>query len=190
MNKNTPKPQLPPLPKLRPRPGFQFKEPVTPNYVHKEKDSSIQEGTDSNKLGEESSTSRLLMKSECKGAGRKRSSGSLIHSIPKFSQVKPNGRLTEVQKVLQSRIIMKQQRQIQEKQRISEEVSNNRVDHNGTNNKTSKAGKTHEQVQSVESSPSSHQVSTKRRGRNRRKMKSAMWYQKINTNQQSNKLQQ
>ena len=32
-------------------------------------------------------TSRLLTKNDCRG-GRKRNSGSIIHSIPKFSQVK------------------------------------------------------------------------------------------------------
>jgi len=55
------------------------------------------------------------MKSECKGGGgRKRSAnGSLVHSIPKFSEVRPNEKLAEVQKMLQNRIIMKQQRQKQ-----------------------------------------------------------------------------
>lgn len=37
-------------------------------------------------------TSRLLTKSECRGiGGRKRSAGSVIHSIPKFTQVQPSG---------------------------------------------------------------------------------------------------
>ena len=36
----------------------------------------------------DSKTSRLLTKNECgRGGGRKRNSGSMIHSIPKFSQV-------------------------------------------------------------------------------------------------------
>ena len=41
------------------------------------------------KSGDDSSkTSRLLTKNDCRGTGgRKRNSGSLIHSIPKFSQV-------------------------------------------------------------------------------------------------------
>jgi len=52
------------------------------------------------------------MKSECKGGGgRKRSAnGSLVHSIPKFSQVRPSEKLAEVQRVLQNRIIMKQKK--------------------------------------------------------------------------------
>ena len=45
-------------------------------------DADTKSGDDSGK------TSRLLTKNDCRGTGgRKRNSGSLIHSIPKFSQV-------------------------------------------------------------------------------------------------------
>ena len=75
--------------------------------------------------GDAPNTSRLLMKSECSRGGggsgsqgaqnRKRGGGSgggggggggsLVHSIPKFSQVRPNEKLTEVQKMLQNRYV-------------------------------------------------------------------------------------
>ena len=79
---------LPPLPKLRPRPGL---------------------------VRDTNETSRLLTKDECNGGKRGKSgnvnggsgNGSQVHSIPKFSQVRPNTRLTAVQKVLQSRIMSK-----------------------------------------------------------------------------------
>ena len=59
-------------------------------------------------------TSRLLMKTDCKGGrgGRKRNgdgNSSLVHSIPKFSEVVPKGgKMSAVQKVLQSRLLLKQ----------------------------------------------------------------------------------
>ncbi|TRY73919.1 hypothetical protein TCAL_09116 [Tigriopus californicus] len=83
---------LPPMPKLRRKPGFEL------------------EDREAKPEPEEVTTSRLLMKNECRGSGRKKSNGSLVHSIPKFTQVKPNERLSEVQKVLQNRIRLKQQR--------------------------------------------------------------------------------
>ena len=46
-------------------------------------------------------------------------SGSVVHSIPKFTQVRPNEKLAEAQRVLQSRIRAKQmqkQRQQQQQQ--------------------------------------------------------------------------
>ena len=132
---------LPPPPKLRPRPGLkkltptvvvdnaatfnqqqQHQQQIMYEQQHREQHQQQQQQLlyeDHETLVEQTdeSTSRLLMKSECKGSGgRKRSSGSLVHSIPKFSQVKPNGRLTEVQRVLQSRIILKQQQKQREQQ--------------------------------------------------------------------------
>ena len=62
----------------------------------------------------EDKTSRLLMKTDCKGGrgGRKRNgdgNSSLVHSIPKFSEVVPKGgKMSAVQKVLQSRLLLKQ----------------------------------------------------------------------------------
>ena len=103
---------LPPLPKLRPRPGFHM--PNLNIFGNKNKNVSITDVItpppkkrkldnlpitipieDSNFakeaieiIDEDSKTSRLLTKSECgRGGGRKRSSGSTIHSIPKFTQV-------------------------------------------------------------------------------------------------------
>ena len=47
----------------------------------------------------------------------RKTGGSLVHSIPKFSKVRPSEKLSEVQKVLQDRILsrqrMKHQRQHQ-----------------------------------------------------------------------------
>jgi hypothetical protein len=66
-------------------------------------------------------TSRLLMKTDCKGGrgGRKRNGDgntSLVHSIPKFSEVAPkSGGISEVQKVLQSRLLSKRKERQQEK---------------------------------------------------------------------------
>ena len=82
--------------------------------------------------------SRLLTKSEVRGGrggGRKRghgadgsrgSSGSngggnSIHSIPKFSQVQPrgqNGQITDVQRVLQSRLLSRQRARQQQSQQL------------------------------------------------------------------------
>lgn len=89
---------LPPMPKLRRKPGFELDE------------------REAKPEAEEITTSRLLMKNECRGSGRKKSNGSLVHSIPKFTQVKPNERLSEVQKVLQNRIRLKQQRKKMEQE--------------------------------------------------------------------------
>ena len=101
---------LPPLPKLRPKPGFNMPntnsnvsspDEVTPppkkrkvlNTAHCEgggglsiEDSNCAKAIEI--IDEDAKTSRLLTKSECgRGGGRKRSSGSTIHSIPKFTQV-------------------------------------------------------------------------------------------------------
>lgn len=111
------KSSLPPMPKLRPKPGFRLNlSTQTSNSASKDED-------EEEEIEEEETTSKLLMKTDCKG--RKKNSGSLVHSIPKFSQVKPSGRLTEVQKVLQSRIISKQrQKLIEEQRRLQEEQKN------------------------------------------------------------------
>ena len=76
---------LPPLPKLRPRPGLSTEEILPPPKKRK----VVVEPTKLDDVVEEDAkTSRLLTKSECgRGGGRKRNSGSMIHSIPKFSQV-------------------------------------------------------------------------------------------------------
>ena len=107
---------LPPPPKLRPRPGLK------PNH----EEAGIEIPTPTKKV-DEGKTSRLLTKSECKGSrgGRKKnadSPGSLIHSIPKFSQVMPkDGKISEVQKVLQSRLLSKQKlRSEQNQERIEQ----------------------------------------------------------------------
>ena len=100
---------LPPLPKLRPKPGFNMATMVigstdilpTADDISpppkKRKITHIPLGSPSEDsspakspdiIEEDSKTSRLLTKSECgRGGGRKRSSGSSIHSIPKFTQV-------------------------------------------------------------------------------------------------------
>ena len=103
---------LPPLPKLRPKPGLNMPntnssnvsspDEVTPppkkrkvlNTAHCEGGGGGLSIEDSNCakaieiIDEDAKTSRLLTKSECgRGGGRKRSSGSTIHSIPKFTQV-------------------------------------------------------------------------------------------------------
>ncbi len=112
--------QLPPLPKLRPRPGLLQVQPQRGgNIVSSPLGDDRRDDDDDNDGG---GTSRLLMKSDCKG--RKRNSRSLVHSIPKFSQVRPNERLTEVQKVLQSRIISKQQRLMQQQQQQQHDHAN------------------------------------------------------------------
>ena len=98
---------LPPLPKLRPRPGLTLTIPkhtenknnnniATPppkkrKIAPPENPQIILEEVPKNSeiIEENSKTSRLLTKSECgRGGGRKRNSGSLIHSIPKFTQVR------------------------------------------------------------------------------------------------------
>ena len=43
-----------------------------------------------------------------RGSGLRKTSGSLVHSIPKFSKVRPTEKLSEVQKVLQDRILSRQ----------------------------------------------------------------------------------
>ena len=134
---------LPPLPKLRPRPGLNHHEAVTipasarghrraqqqqhqrqqqRHHQRHDPDVTEQQQQQSEVITDET-TSRLLMKSECKGgSGRRKNTGSLVHSIPKFSQVKPNERLTEVQKVLQSRILAKkhQQQMMQHQERTTQ----------------------------------------------------------------------
>ena len=105
---------LPPLPKLRPRPGFHMPnlnmfsnsiknlsstDVITPPPKKRKLENlpiTVPTEEDSNfakeaveVIDEDSKTSRLLTKSECgRGGGRKRSSGSTIHSIPKFTQVR------------------------------------------------------------------------------------------------------
>eukprot|EP00096_Caligus_rogercresseyi_P013609 TRINITY_DN6238_c0_g1_i1.p1 TRINITY_DN6238_c0_g1~~TRINITY_DN6238_c0_g1_i1.p1 ORF type:complete len:279 (+),score=89.67 TRINITY_DN6238_c0_g1_i1:167-1003(+) len=105
---------LPPLPKLRLKPGLS--KPLS-----KPRPPVVQDEEEAADIGREKKTSRLLMKSECRSAGgrRKNGSSSLVHSIPKFSEVK-GGQLSEVQKVLQSRLLsrqrLKQQQQLQQQQ--------------------------------------------------------------------------
>ncbi|XP_040568859.1 uncharacterized protein [Lepeophtheirus salmonis] len=132
---------LPPLPKLRLRPGLfhsSSKLDVKPPFKYEEKTKSSSSSKEIEKVRckveneEEEKTSRLLMKSECRSAGGRRKNGSsLVHSIPKFSEVK-KGKLSEVQKVLQSRLLSKQrlkqqqqllrkQQQFQQQQREEEE---------------------------------------------------------------------
>ena len=103
---------LPPLPKLRPRPGFHMPnlnifsnstrnvsttDVITPPPKKRKLENlpitiPLEDSNFSREaleiIDEDSKTSRLLTKSECgRGGGRKRSSGSTIHSIPKFTQV-------------------------------------------------------------------------------------------------------
>ena len=114
---------MPPLPKLRPRPGL----------IRKNEDEEMSSNEESGSL----STSRLLTKDECNGGKRGKGAhltGS-VHSIPKFSQVRPNTRLTAVQKVLQSRIMSKiakkrqlEMQQEEAKRRKKEEENENEVD--------------------------------------------------------------
>jgi len=125
---------LPPMPKLRPRPGLgtlsselppplKKRRVVQPQPQHNapiaqeeademvaKKSPSQNQCSDIEIIEVDSKTSRLLTKNECgRGGGRKRNSGSMIHSIPKFSQVAPKGgKISEVQKVLQSRLLSKQ----------------------------------------------------------------------------------
>ena len=120
---------LPPLPKLRPRPGLKSgtqnqnqnfsdisiettqqedleeeeEETISPPPMKSQRQTSpisdvvcfaitddskndnSKNGNSKNDSSEK--TSRLLTKNDCRGGGgRKRNSGSLIHSIPKFSQ--------------------------------------------------------------------------------------------------------
>ena len=97
--------KLPPMPKLRPRPGFTLisddlpppplkKRKIIANVASEVPDDHQKKCQQPPPLGtieiieEDAKTSRLLTKSECgRGGGRKRNSGSSIHSIPKFSQV-------------------------------------------------------------------------------------------------------
>ena len=97
--------KLPPMPKLRPRPGFTLmsedlptpplkKRKIIANVAAEVPDDHQKKCQQPPPLGtieiieEDAKTSRLLTKSECgRGGGRKRNSGSSIHSIPKFSQV-------------------------------------------------------------------------------------------------------
>ena len=118
--------QLPPLPKLRPRPGLIRKD-------NNNEDEEMSSNEESGSL----STSRLLTKDECNGGKRGKGAhltGS-VHSIPKFSQVRPNTRLTAVQKVLQSRIMSKiakkrqlEMQQEEAKRRKKEQENENEVD--------------------------------------------------------------
>ncbi|CAB4064892.1 unnamed protein product [Lepeophtheirus salmonis] len=126
---------------LRLRPGLfhsSSKLDVKPPFKYEEKTKSSSSSKEIEKVRckveneEEEKTSRLLMKSECRSAGGRRKNGSsLVHSIPKFSEVK-KGKLSEVQKVLQSRLLSKQrlkqqqqllrqQQQFQQQQREEEE---------------------------------------------------------------------
>lgn len=75
------------MPKLRPRPGLSLSDEVTPP-PKKRKIITTETQKAPEIIDEEAKTSRLLTKSECgRGGGRKRGSGSMIHSIPKFTQV-------------------------------------------------------------------------------------------------------
>ena len=89
---------------------------------------------------EEGKTSKLLMKTDCKGGrgGRKRNGDgapSLVHSIPKFSEVVPKGgKISEVQKVLQSRLLSKRRARMQ----------NNNYDENGMSSKSCSLNSKHD----------------------------------------------
>ena len=84
-------------------------------------------------------TSKLLMKTDCKGGrgGRKRNGDgntSLVHSIPKFSEVVPkSGGISEVQKALQSRLLSKrkekQQERIQDNNNINNKNTLDKINH-------------------------------------------------------------
>ena len=99
---------LPAMPKLRPRPDLKpspddfvldqdLEEEETipppsmkrPRLVSDLMSSEVSLVLSKNDSSE--NTSRLLTKNDCRG-GRKRHSGSLIHSIPKFTQVSSDGR--------------------------------------------------------------------------------------------------
>ena len=99
---------LPAMPKLRPRPDLK-PEPSADDFVldqDLEEEETIPPPSMKrprlvsdlmssevslvlSKNDSSDTTSRLLTKNDCRG-GRKRNSGSLIHSIPKFTQVRGN----------------------------------------------------------------------------------------------------
>lgn len=135
--------RLPPLPKLRPRPGLRPSQTGPADQTldseggdrcaalkNRKKGNCAMIELDEKPNGEsltvlpveaqedsEEKTSRLLMKTECGRGGRRRNTGSLIHSIPKFTQVKPRGgQISEVQKVLQSRLLSRQMQKQQQNQ--------------------------------------------------------------------------
>ena len=112
---------LPPMPKLRPRPGLK-----PPNRLVTTDSVSIYPIEIPAPTDADEKTSRLLTKNEFKGGrgGRKRNGdGSLIHSIPKFSQVVPkSGQISNVQKVLQSRLLLRQRAKQQQLQGEVEKV--------------------------------------------------------------------
>ena len=82
---------IPPPPIKRPRLVSQMSEDSNSSSVNVANEVSIvynnnKARTSGNDMTEK--TSRLLTKNDCRGGGgRKRNSGSLIHSIPKFTQV-------------------------------------------------------------------------------------------------------
>ena len=94
---------------------------VQSNYAFKSKEDK--------EAVEEGKTSKLLMKTDCKGGrgGRKRNGDgapSLVHSIPKFSEVVPKGgKISEVQKVLQSRLLSKRRERMQNNNNDENSVS-------------------------------------------------------------------
>ena len=105
---------LPPLPKLRRRPGLSKvgERQSDQNLISppKKRKISVEDYKHHRQSPseEDAQTSRLLTKSECgRGGGRSKKS-SLIHSIPKFTEVVPNGN-QEIKQLLQGRLVSKQQ---------------------------------------------------------------------------------
>lgn len=174
---------LPPPPKLRPRPGF--RQPLNSEGCQAVKDEEDEEPepkvkqppASSQEVIEDGKTSRLLTKSECKGGrgGRRKNpdgsggsgGGSLIHSIPKFSQVMPKGgKISEVQKVLQSRLLMRQKA----KDQLTKE------DGPSSSSLTNLIQNLHEQRSSARSSSEAPPVSQGSDSANRRKSRKPLKY--------------
>ena len=93
---------LPPLPKLRRRPGMVRDN--NSDIIPPPKKRKISPDNQPTEVTDEDQTSRLLTKSEC-GRGGKKNSGSLIHSIPKFTEVVPKGN-QEIKLLLQKKVLL------------------------------------------------------------------------------------
>jgi len=117
---------LPPLPKLRPRPGH-----LTATGYGKTSHRPINDTSTATIEEEGSTVSKLLMKSEfSRGSGLRKTSGSLVHSIPKFSKVRPTEKLSEVQRVLQDRILSRQRMKQQQLHQNQKDFGSSRVNSN------------------------------------------------------------
>ena len=85
-------------------------------------------------------TSRLLSRYFCctckfvfnrnRGSGLRKTSGSLVHSIPKFSKVRPTEKLSEVQRVLQDRILSRQRMKQQQLHQNQKDLGSSTVNGN------------------------------------------------------------